>query len=83
MNEHDATETAYKNGYKQGQIDAVQTLAATNEIFNTLWPIAKRVAELYSLYPNKRVKHLALHGNPRTRKKNMRRIARDLLKEAK
>ena len=26
MNEHDATELAYKNGYKQGQIDAVQKM---------------------------------------------------------
>lgn len=28
MNEHDATETAYKNGYKQGKIDAVRELMA-------------------------------------------------------
>lgn len=27
MNEHDATETAYKNGYKQGKIDAVREMA--------------------------------------------------------
>lgn len=29
MNEHDATELAYKNGYKQGQIDAVQRMRDT------------------------------------------------------
>jgi hypothetical protein len=26
MNEHDATETAYKNGYKQGAVDAVRKM---------------------------------------------------------
>lgn len=30
MNEHDATETAYKNGYKQGKIDAVREMAGTD-----------------------------------------------------
>lgn len=29
MNEHDATETAYKNGYKQGQTDTVQRMRDT------------------------------------------------------
>lgn len=29
MNTHDATETAYKNGYKQGKIDAVQRMRDT------------------------------------------------------
>ena len=26
MNEHDATELAFKNGYKQGTVDAVQKM---------------------------------------------------------
>jgi hypothetical protein len=83
MNEHDATEIAYKNGYKRGRIDAVRELAALNEVLGVLWPIAKRAAELYAQHPSKRVKHLALHAKKqRTRKKNMRRLARDLLKEA-
>lgn len=28
MTEHDATEAAYKNGYKQGRADAVREMAA-------------------------------------------------------
>ena len=31
MNEHDATEQAYKNGYKQGKIDAVKKMQAEIE----------------------------------------------------
>lgn len=58
---------------------AANTMAKT---FNLLWTAVKRVYDLYEHYPNKRVKHLALHAKKqRIRKKNMRRIGRELLKE--
>lgn len=54
-------------------IPVVRTLA--EEAFK----IIKEAARMFSAYPNKRVKHLALYAKKeRTRKKNMRRIARDL-----
>ena len=60
------------------------TAAKMTETFEIVWSLCKRVVELYERYPNKRVKHLALHAKKlRTRKKNMRRIGRDLKKEAK
>lgn len=43
------------------------------------WKILGQAAALVNSYPNKRVKHLALCAKKeRTRKKNMRRIARDM-----
>lgn len=52
----------------------LRTLAAALEI-------ARRCVEIFNNYPNKRVKHLALHAKKlRTRKKNARRIARDELR---
>lgn len=46
--------------------------------------IITRVIELWKSYPNGRVKHLALYAKKRrTRKKNMRRLARELLRRYK
>lgn len=59
--------------------DLADTLTKT---LGALWQLVKRTYEMYARYPNKRVKHLALYAKKkRTRKKNMRRIARELLKE--
>lgn len=86
MNEHDATEAAYKNGYKHGMADAVKALCAAADTMaktlNLLWTTVKHGYEIYEHYPNKRVKHLALYAKKqRIRKKNMRRIGREALKK--
>lgn len=55
---------------------------ALNEVIKKIIPFANKLAEtvlkfgaaVISEYPNKRVSYLALHGKPRVRKKNMRRI---------
>lgn len=52
-------------------------------IYDAVWLVAKKAAELWQSYPNTRVKHLALNGRPRTRKKNMRRIGRELKRRLK
>ncbi len=40
-------------------------------------PVVTQVTEtILRKYPNKRVVHLALHGKPRVRKKNIKRITR-------
>lgn len=58
--------------------------ADLTRIVNTMLDMIRRLTDLWQSYPNKRVKHLALYGKKlRTRKKNMRRIARELLKEVK
>ena len=74
------TTTALAEAFK-----AVGDVAANlTETFNLLWTTVKRAFDLYSRYPNKRVRPLALHAKKqRTRKKNMRRIARDLKREVK
>lgn len=52
--------------------------------FSVMCSLVKCAYDLYIRYPNKRVKHLARHAKKqRTRKKNMRRIGRELMKEAK
>ena len=51
-------------------------------VAQALLEIARRAAEIVNNYPNKRVRHLALRAKKlRTRKKNMRRLARDELKK--
>lgn len=46
-----------------------------------LWSAVYRAATLYASYPGGKVKHLALYAKKRrTRKKNMRRIRKELLK---
>ena len=51
-------------------------------MLQALTEVISRVVTLFQSYPNKRVKHLALYAKkPRTRKKNMRRIARELRTE--
>lgn len=46
--------------------------------------VPHRIVVLFNSYPNKRVIHLALHAKKRrTRKKNMRRIGRELKRELK
>ena len=55
---------------------ATMKASAALEALNS---ICRRVAALYMSYPNGRVKHLALYAKKlRTRKKNMRRIGREL-----
>lgn len=57
-------------------------LANLVQVIRSVWDGVARVMALWQSYPNKRVKHLALYAKrPRTRKKNMRRIGRELLKE--
>lgn len=49
MNEHDATEVAYKNGYKQGTVDAVRKMQSEIQsrcIKKGIYPvIVKRVVD--------------------------------------
>lgn len=56
-------------------------------IAETLRPTIKAIGELteqiIDLYPNKRVLHLAKHGKPRTRKKNINRIIKYFEREAR
>lgn len=54
------------------------------EFFGRLWSIVRRIGILYISYPDGRVKRLALYAKKRrTRKKNMRRIARELQRRLK
>ncbi len=60
-------------------VAALQTLAENvKEILPTIKNVAEIVTNFWngilSTYPNKRVVHLAKHGKPRVRKKNIRRI---------
>lgn len=59
---------------------------AIQEIFKTVsdvvQPILEAVIKIIQYYPNKRVKHLAAHGRPRTRKKNINRIIRWIMRKA-
>jgi hypothetical protein len=67
-------------------IKAIQTVVET---VKDLMPVIKQVGEtvtklcgeIKNTYPNKRVVHLATHGKPRVRKKNMRRIMKWLEKQ--
>lgn len=56
-------------------------------IAETLRPTIKAIGELteqiIDLYPNKRVIHLAKHGKPRVRKKNIKRILKYFEQESK
>ena len=45
-------------------------------IVEVLPVIIEATADVLKKYPNRRVVHLALHGKPRTRKKNWKRILR-------
>lgn len=45
-------------------------------IVEVLPVIIEATADVLKTYPNHRVTHLALHGKPRTRKKNWKRILR-------
>ena len=46
-------------------------------LIENIVPVVKKVSEtILRLYPNKRVVHLALHGNPRVKKKNIKRITK-------
>lgn len=55
---------------------AIQTVA--ENLVPVITKLAELATELWGLikntYPNKRVVHLAMHGKPRVRKKNVRRI---------
>lgn len=53
--------------------------AAAVKMAKTLQPIIKAIGD----YPNKRVIHLAKHGKPRTRKKNIKRILKYFEQESK
>ena len=68
--------------------NAFKALQPTIEaIAETLWPTIKALVELteqmIDLYPNKRVVHLAKHGKPRVRKKNIKRILKYFEQESK
>lgn len=58
-----------------------ETATAFVELFvkpmaKVLAQMVQAIADVLRKYPNRRVVHLALHGRPRTRKKNTKRIAR-------
>lgn len=56
--------------------------ASSAETFATMCSLIERAVGIFQEYPDGRVKHLALyHKKERVRKKNMRRIARELKKE--
>lgn len=62
-----------------GTIDSPECAAfleALPQIVQALVNILPCIFEAIFNYPNRRVVHLALHGKPRTRRKNMRRILR-------
>lgn len=75
---------------QSGEFTAELTLTPSGQEFltnltksvQTAWDLIVRIVALWQSYPNRRVKHLAIYAKkPRTRKKNMRRIGRELLKE--
>ena len=73
---------------KANELTAELTLSPeTSEYIKTIIAtaqLAARVIKLFQSYPNGRVKHLALHHKKvRVRKKNMRRICRDLKRRSR
>ena len=61
-------------------INSPELVAFLSSVIPPMWKLLRQmvqvIADTLKKYPNRRVLHLARHGSPRTRKKNVKRIVR-------